>query len=154
MKKLFLITIILLVLTLSFSCSVIKTYEDTNGDDNYNLQTITSEMIMNKNGGLEVGSVSSQETKNNITSILLNVTKFDGIKSLYRFNKGTYGILVAFKATKGNGKLVITDGKKIIYEFVINEENQMYEFDCAGTSYLKVAGESLEFELTVKVEKK
>ena len=154
MKKLFLITIIMLVLTLTFSCSVIKTYEDTNGDNNFTLQTITKDMLIKNEGGLEVGSVSSQDTKNNITSILLNVSKFDGIKQVYRFKSGSYAVLVNFKATKGNGALVITDGKKIIYEFAINEENQSYEFECKTSNYLKVAGESLEFELSVKIEKK
>lgn len=153
MKKIFLILIFCLMF-FTMSCGVFATYEDTNGNDDYTLQSITMEMLLNKDSALEVGSVSSKNTKDGVTSLLLNVTKFDGVKMLNRFSKGSYTLLVSFKVRAGNTRLVITDGKKIIYDFLINEENQVYEFTCDSPYYLKIAGESCEFDLQVKIEKK
>ena len=154
MKKIILIGILSFILILAMSCGVFATYEDTNGNDDYTLQSITMEMLLNKDSALEVGSISSKDTKNGVTSLLLNVTKFDGVKMLNRFSKGSYTLLVSFKVRAGNTRLVLTDGKKIIYDFLINEENQVYEFTCDSPYYLKIAGESCEFDLQVKIEKK
>lgn len=154
MKKIVLLLLVSFLLILSLSCNILKTYEDTNGPDNYMLENITSEMIIKRDNSLETGSVSSKDTKNGITSIIFNVHKFDGVKQLHTFKSGSYAVLVSFKVTSGNTKLVITDGKKIVYEFLVNDAEQEYSFECSNNNYLKIAGEACEFQLSVKIEKR
>ena len=153
MKKL-LIVIIAIIAFFSMSCKAFERYEDTNGDNNYTLQHITEEMLIKNDSGLQVGAVSTKTTKNGETNISLSVMTFDGVNEIHRFKKGSYVVTINFKVSSGNTRLVITDGSKVIKGFNVNEDNQEYEFTCDKPYYLKLAGESCEFELKVVVKSK
>lgn len=144
MRKIKVVFSLFLLLCLLCACGLFLSYEDTNGDDNYELQTITEEMIID---GSKYSSVNSFETTvNNKTKV--TIKKFNGVKTLKTFNKGSYTINLNFEVTKGNAKLVLCDNDKIIYEFIINADNQTYIIDAESRVYLKIAGESCAFELT------
>ena len=53
--------IVLLLFSLVFllSCGVFTQYEDTNGTENYSLQSITEEMLIKNDKGLQIGAVTS-----------------------------------------------------------------------------------------------
>ena len=152
MKKVFLLICLLTVL-LSASCSAFKTYEDTNGEDNYSLQQISEDMLINDKGGVKIASISTSITKDGVTNIKLSVGEFNGVDEIYAFKKGSYVVTVNYKVNSGNTRLVITDGIDIIKDFKINEENQVFEFSCDGKYYLKLAGESCKYDLTVEIKK-
>ena len=151
MKK-FGFIIILFITIFLLSCKAFKQYEDTNGADNYALQSITEEMLIKESGGLQVGAISNNSTKNGVTSIYSKVHQFDGVNELHKIKKGNYVMKVSFVVTSGNTRLVITDGTKIIKEFEVNNENQEYVFSCDKTYYLKLAGESCEYELNIEIK--
>ncbi len=150
MKKIYLLFIILLSLFLT-SCGVFKTYEDTNGNDDYSLQEITEEMVIKNKGGVQIAAVSSEVTKDGVTNIKLSVGEFNGVNQIHVFRKGSYTVNVNYEVSGGNTRLVITDGSSIIKDFNVNEDNQVYEFTCEKNYYLKLAGESCEFKLNVEI---
>ena len=154
MKKIVSLVIITFVMLLACSCGPFKTYQDTNGDDNYTLQSITENEIINNTGGLKTAAVSNTKTKDGVTNITESIYRFDGIEKVYTFKKGSYAIKLSYTVKSGNGRLVITDGKKIIHDFLINEDNQEYEFEATSTSYLKLVGESCELQLEIEIIKK
>ena len=153
MKKVFLLLCFVLSIMM-ISCAGFTQYEDTNGEDNYRLQSITEEMLINKNGGLQIGAVNSKTTKNGVTNISSSVHQFDGVESFHSFKKGSYEVKVSFTVSSGNARLVITDGNKIIYDFNINQDDQVYEFTCNSTYQLKLAGEACEYNLKVEIKSK
>ena len=152
MKKIYLLFIILLTLFLT-SCSAFKTYEDTNGEDDYSLQEITEEMVIKNKGGVQIAAVSSEVTKDGVTNIKLSVGEFNGVNQIHVFRKGSYTVNVNYEVTSGNSRLVITDGSSIIKDFDINKDNQVYEFTCEKNYYLKLAGESCGYKLNVEIKK-
>ena len=153
MKKLIIVVIFMLSLTL-ISCKAFKQYEDTNGKDNYSLQSITEEEIIKNNGGLKVGAVSSKNTKDGVTSITESIFSFDGVEKVHSLKAGSYTITVDYTVKNGNGRFVITNGSKIIHDFVVNETNQVFELDSSEPCYLKLVGESCELEIKVEIKKK
>ncbi|HHX80163.1 MAG TPA: hypothetical protein GX692_03765 [Acholeplasmataceae bacterium] len=132
-----------LLLFLLCACSLFLNYEDTNGDDNYDLETITDEMIIEGSRSISIGSIESKVNNKG----KLSINKFNGVKTIKTFNNGSYTITVDFKVTKGNVKLVLCDDEKIIHEFSINSENQTFTIADESKVYFKIAGESSGFEL-------
>ena len=153
MKKIILAVILMMSLAL-VSCKAFKQYEDTNGKDNYSLQSITEEEIIKNNSCLKVGAVSSKSTKNGVTSITESVFTFDGVEKIHSLKAGSYTITVDYTIQNGNGRFVITNGSKIIHDFVINETNQVFELDSSEPCYLKLVGENCELEIKVEIKTK
>ena len=148
--------IVLLLFSLVFllSCGVFTQYEDTNGTDNYSLQSITEEMLIKNDKGLQIGAVTSSTRNNDEQKIKKSVHQFDGVEELAKIKSGTYEMILSFKVTSGNTRLVLTDGNKIVYEFMVNEDNQTYTFEAKQPYYLKLAGEALGYELEAVITKK
>lgn len=152
MKKYFIALIIVLSCFL-FSCKSYVQYSDTNGDDNYELESITDEMIVKQNKVLKMLAVTNQESKDGTTEISISVGRFDGVEKEYTFKKGSYTIEIDFTVNKGNARLVICNAKEIIYDFKVNETSQKYELNINETHYLKLVGESANISLKIKIEK-
>lgn len=151
MKRIFIFIFTIFLTLLLSSCGVFKTYEDTNGNDDYSLQEITEEMVIKNKGGVQIAAVSSEVTKDGVTNIKLSVGEFNGVNQIHVFRKGSYTVNVNYEVRGGNTRLVITDGSSIIKDFNVNEDNQVYEFTCEKNYYLKLAGESCEFKLNVEI---
>ena len=148
------IFILLFSFVFLMSCGLFDQYEDTNGEDNYALQSITEEMLMTSTKGLQIGAVTSSTKNKEEHKIKKSVHQFDGVEELAKIKSGSYEIVLTFKVNSGNTRLVLTDGNKVIHEFLINEESQIYNFDTTKSYYLKLGGECLNYELDVTITKK
>lgn len=95
MRKYGSVFLILLLVFLLCSCGLFLSYEDSNGDEDYTLQTISENMIIKKSNYSSVGSFES--TTNNKSKVSIN--KFNGVKIIETFRKNTYTITVSFKVT-------------------------------------------------------
>lgn len=114
-KKLWLVCFILpIVLTLT-SCAA--QIEDTNGTDNYDLNTLTDEDFFKQSNVTKFGSVTSK-INNQAT---LKVKKMSGVEVLDKINvsSGNLTIHTNLKITAGNIKLVLIYNDEIIKEFKI-----------------------------------
>ncbi|MFR7880699.1 MAG: hypothetical protein ACLU5J_03890 [Christensenellales bacterium] len=139
-KKLWLVCFILsIVLTLT-SCAA--QIEDTNGTDNYDLNTLTDEDFFKQSNVTKFGSVTSK-INNQAT---LKVKKMSGVEVLDKINvsSGNLTIHTNLKITAGNIKLVLIYNDEIIKEFKINEEDS-YTGIVNGVYYLKNSNRIGEF---------
>ena len=130
-------------------------YEDTNGDENFKLQTITTENIINRDIGssgityeeLSVGDVTSTEYKSK---------NFNGVEQIYQTNfigKSDIQVYIGHMNVKsGNFKLAIINDGKIIDEIPLDAfgDTFLYE-DLKGEFAIHVAGGSAAFDFHIEV---
>ena len=120
--------------------------EDTNGPDNYKLQTITDYNIIN----LDVGALNVKESTDAITNTTTySSDKFTGVYEIYGINlKGNrFDISINHaQVTSGNFKMVLVHNDEIVHEFKLNELMQDYTLENPdGYVALRIAGESADF---------
>jgi hypothetical protein len=150
MKKLCkLLLAIVLVLTLS---GCFKQVEDTNGPDDYTIQTYTDKDITYGNkkhvfiGALE-NSIGNHGS--------LKVSKFSGIYDLYKVNASNQRLEfnITAKCSSGNFRVVIVHDNEIIYNVKINQ-NDVKAFDnCDGNYTIVIVGESAKIDVNYMVIK-
>lgn len=137
-------------------CACGTTYEDTNGNDDYSLQTITDENIINLDVGssglsyeeLDLGVVQSSEysAKNFNGVARLFLTSFLGKSDIYVY-------VGHLNVKKGNFKLVVINNDEIIYTIPLDTFGEKFLFeDLTGDFSIHVAGESAEFDFHLEVE--
>ena len=120
--------------------------EDTNGADNYELQTITDEDIVN----MEMGAKGYAVTTHNITKTTeISSSKFTGVHRVVYSNllgKSDFVLNIHnFKVEGGNFKMaVVHDGEIVDVLTAETAENYVLE-DVSGTVSLVIAGESADF---------
>ena len=130
------------------ACGVIEHIEDTNGAENFTLQTITDENIIR----LDTGSRGVTETTNNITNtVTYSSKKFTGVYEIYGENIWTtrYEIIVNHaRVDSGNFKMVLVVDDEIVHEFALNELTQSFVLENGVSGYvaLRIAGESANFQ--------
>lgn len=146
MKKIVSIFFVLVFVLCLSACHV----EDTNGDDNYDLETYTDEDIIE--GTNITTTFSYQSYVNNKGKF--GCSKMSGVKLIDTFhcNNGTLRIEFTSNVTKGNFKLVVVhDG---IIDVIPINQTYVYEVNNALGDYeIKVVGESAKFEMTYEWEK-
>ena len=130
-------------------------YEDTNGENNYSLQTITNENIINLDTGSS-GLSYSEEDLGGIISTKYSSKNFNGVEQLYTTNFiGSSDITVyigTMNVKSGNFKLVAINEDKIIKEFPLDAFAETYFFeDISGTFSIHVAGESASFNFSIQI---
>lgn len=152
MKKIIILLLILMLLLFS-GCEKREIYPDTNGSDNYELQTITTDKLFKTNSFIVIGFVSTRTQKDEIIKVHQSAFELNGVRKVEEFEKGKYDIKVDFKVNSGNTKLVLTDGGNIIYEFNPNEGIINYSFENNSKYFLKIAGESLDYQLDIEITK-
>lgn len=124
---------------------------DTNGPDNYSLETISDIDIVNntcKNTGVNKG-------KNEIEKTITYTSKqFSGTEKLNLVEFGGNGDkidILKYDVKSGNARLVAVENGKIVYEFVPNSGAQ--SFVSKGNDIdIVLAGESADFELTYSTQ--
>lgn len=149
MKKMLAFAIIaaLALLVLSGCASHI---EDTNGSDDFSLQTITDQNIIS---GMSSISVSSTKSSNS-SRTTLKVGKFSGVKTLEKLQSGSYEFTVTFNAEAGNCRLVICDDENILSDIDIGAKDQTITVKSNDSKlYLKIAGESAKFDIEYSYKK-
>ncbi len=121
--------------------------EDTNGADNFTLQTITDENIINRDIGA-MGLKKSKDSISNTTTYSSN--KFTGVEEIYGTNiiGNRFDITINHaRVDKGNFKIVLLENDEIVHEFKLNELTQTYTLkNPSGYVALRIAGESADFQ--------
>ncbi len=126
--------------------SDIEHIEDTNGADNYNLQQITDDNIINMDvGALNVGRKKSAVSE----TVTYSSDKFTGVTEIFTENmvSNRFDITVNHVSVKsGNFKMVLVYNDEIVHEFKLNELTQDFTLkNVKGTISLRIAGESADF---------
>ena len=153
MKKLLsLLFVILMVLTLA-ACGT--EYEDTNGDDNFALQTITDEDIIHLKTGSS-GLSYHEETIGIMSSSEYSSKNFNGVDQLYLANyilDSDVTLSIGYlNVTAGNFRMVVINNDEIIFDVPLDSAAEAYIFeDVNGSFSVHVAGESAAVEFNFSV---
>ncbi len=120
--------------------------EDTNGEENFELQTITDEDIAK----IEMGSLNVTTSTNSITNMTeISSSKFTGVyEVLYTNLIGKSDFLLNiydFQINGGNFKMVVVHNGKIIHTLTPENSEEYLLEDVNGTVSLVIAGESADF---------
>ena len=154
MKRFFcLFTAIVMCLTL-VGCGT--KYEDTNGPDDYSLQTITDENIINR----DIGASGLTYTETNLADVVssseYSAKNFNGVDQIYTV--GFWGpsdiqVYIGHMNVKsGNFRLVAINNDEIIFDFPLDAFGETYWFeDLTGDFSIHVAGESAAFEFYIDI---
>ena len=124
--------------------------DDTNGEDDFTLETISKDDMINNS--ISASTVSFTKTVGNKTEV--TIKKFSGVKSIYKeySANGEYTFDFDVKCNNGNLAVVLVCEDEIVKEIPINETSSFsYSFD--GNFEVKIAGESANLEIYFVVEK-
>lgn len=148
MKKIRIFAIILLCMLVTLSLTAcVEHIEDTNGDDNFSLETITDSDIESGVISTVIEGESKQTVVNKTT---YKVKKLSGIKKLEEFDViKSFTITSDMTVSAGNCRLVLLKNSKIFKDLNINGSERL-TFD-GGSYSLVVAGESAELSLTYTI---
>jgi len=143
---------ILLVLftILSFPGCTITVYEDTNGEADFSLQTLTEEDIVRGTNTVQV--MTSTATVNDKT--VCKAKTISGVVELWNktLKDEALEIVVSCEISKGNARLVLVIDDEIVHNFALNAESQHFSLDnVTGKISLKLAGESAGYRITYTV---
>jgi len=148
------IVIVVAVGAVSLLTSDLKHIEDTNGPDNYALQTITDADIIRH----EMGCLNLNQSEGLLSdTITYSSDKFTGVSELYRseeivFSTGVSVTVNHAAVDAGNFRIVLVHEDQIIHEFALNELSQTHILeDFKGRFSLVIAGESADFSLDFDV---
>ena len=153
MKRfLWLLTVFCLCLALS-GCGT--QYEDTNGPEDFSLQTITDENIIH----LETGASGLSYKESNLAGIQsteYSAKNFNGVEQIYLTNfllPSDIEIYIGHMDVKqGNFRLVVVNNDAIIHEIPLDAFGDTFRFeDLTGSFSVHVAGESAAFSFHIDI---
>ncbi len=149
MKKYFLFIILLLCLT---SCTFSHT-KDTNGPENFTIQTFTDEEILTNNTNLYSHSrYSRSETKFNI-EYGGTAKKYSGVDEIEEYNNSSsFTLTLTNNVESGNFCVVIIYNNTIIDRIPANT-TYTKNFLESGKYLIKIVGESAKFDITFTITK-
>lgn len=141
-----------LVLSLS-ACG--EAIEDTNGENNTSLNTITKEEILS-NSITSSGLGYSESNTMGITSFEYQDKNFNGVEEVFResylFSSGVSVDVSYIELESGNFRMYVIHEGKILKEIEPGVFNESYLFeDIEGEFYIRVAGESAKVEFNFNV---
>ncbi len=150
MKRYWIIGLILAMCLGLVACGQI---EDTNGEQDYSLATITEEqLVKGTNSSSKVGFLHTQINN----SHTFKVNKFSGVEAIesVRATESTKSITFLVESTRNSGNLYVyvrCDGQ-IVGDFEIGTKDDLViENPAPGKYELCVAGESASYELSVTI---
>lgn len=137
---------LIVVAVIWFTGSKLEHIADTNGPDDFTLQTITDDNIRNRDiGALNVGQSTSLVSD----TVSYSSKKFTGVYEVFTQNIVTnrYEITVNHaRVDAGNFKMVLCVDDEIVHEFTLNTLSQTFVLEHVnGTVSLRIAGESADF---------
>lgn len=150
MKKYICIILILSVL-MSFAGCHISALEDSNGESDFTLQTITEQDILE--GMSTTTFMSSSVTLHNTTTY--KAKTMSGVKELLSvtLDNEPLDMVVSCEITNGNARLVLVVNDEIVHDFALNERNQRFSLEMvSGEVSLKLAGESCGYAVTCTLQ--
>lgn len=149
----------LLTFVVAFMClgmvSCGTQYEDTNGPDDFTLQTITDENIIN----LETGSSGLSYKEQNAAgfhSSKYYAKNHNGVDQIFLtdfIGPSDVEVYIGHMAVEsGNFKLVVINNDEIIKEIPVDAFNESFYFEnLTGTFAIHVAGESAKFDFHIDI---
>ena len=152
MKRYWIFGLILAICLGLVACGQI---EDTNGEDDYSLATITKEeLVKGASSSSQVGFLHTQVNDKHT----YKVAKFSGVEVLesVRATESTQSITFTVESTRESGNLYIyvRCDQEIVGEFAIGKgDSLILEQPAPGKYELCIAGESASFEMTVIIQK-
>ncbi|MBQ8015553.1 MAG: hypothetical protein IJ264_05140 [Clostridia bacterium] len=140
--------VLVIVCAVWFLGSDLEHIEDTNGAENFALQTITDDNIIKRDVGA-MGLEKSTDAISNTTTY--SSEKFTGVEEIYSNNIWGNRLEITInhaRVDSGNFKIVLLEGEKIVHEFALNELTHSYVLENPnGYISLRIAGESADFML-------
>ena len=154
MRK-FILLFLTVCLTMTLSACLTQ-YEDTNGADDFSLQTITDQNIIN----LDIGASGLTYTQENLGDLIssseYSSKNFNGVEQIYLTNfllPSDIEVYIGHMNVKqGNFKLVVVNNDEIIHEFALDTFGETFRFeDITGSFSIHVAGESAAFGFYIDI---
>lgn len=153
MKKLLSLILVGVMCLVLVACG--KEYEDSNGEDDFSLQTITDENIIN----LETGASGLTYTEQNIGALHsseYSSKNFNGVEQIYLTDyigkSDVYVYIGHMNVKSGNFKMVAINNDEIIHEFDLDAfGEEIYFEDIKGPFSIHVAGESAAFDFYIDI---
>ena len=152
---------VLVLLFAGFLCFSIagcggEDYEDSNGSDNFALQTITDKNIVNLDIGASGLSYTEESLGDEVYSSEYSSKNFNGVERIYYTSYILPSDVQVYIGTmdvkEGNFRLVAVLDDKIIHEFPVDSFNEIFTFEnIEGDFSICVAGESAVFEFYLEV---
>lgn len=132
-------------------------YEDTNGADNFTLQTITDRNIIALDTGASGLRYTQDSADSTITSSEFSAKAFNGVEQIYQTNfllSSDVSVYIGHMNVKsGNFKLAVLNNDEIIQEIPLDAFNETFLFeDMKGDFSIRVAGESAAFSFFLQVD--
>lgn len=131
-------------------------YEDTNGENNFKLQSISNENIIHLQTG--ASGLSYKETNiGGLHSSEYYSKNFNGVEQIflndYIMKSDVHVYIGHMSVESGNFKLVAINNDKIIHEFDLDTFNEDFYFeDIKGPFSIHVAGECAKFEFYIDID--
>ena len=150
MKKLICALLAVFIL-LSFTGCGTRSYEDTNGEDDYSLQTITEADIIR---GIGSSIFMSSTVRNNHVTVCTART-MSGVAKLFELdlNGEDLDLTVSCSITKGNARLVLVINDEIVHDFGLKGMNQNFTLEnVTGAVSLRIAGESTGYSIKYELK--
>ncbi len=154
MKKIIAICLCCVFLFTLYACG--DKYEDTNGADDYTLQTITDDDIINLSTGSS-GMTYKEEGKDlPVSSAEYHAKNFNGVENIYRnyfVGDSDINIYIGHMTVeKGNLRICVVVDGQIIFDIPLDSFNDTYTFeDLKGDTFITVAGESAAFDFSIDI---
>ena len=154
MKKMLRLLLVACMCAVLAGCG--EEYEDTNGPDNFELQTITDENIIHLETGAS-GLTYKESSIGGFSSSEYSAKNFNGVEQLYLTNfigKSDLRIYIGnMNVESGNFKLAVINNDKIIKEIPLDAFGEEFWFeDLEGSFSVHVAGESAKFDFHIQFE--
>ena len=148
--KLLNLILIFLILSLLLTGCEYGQIEDTNGEEDYSIQTILDDKI--KEGPNTRYVINSKwSTKDNVTT--MKIEKFSGLfllRTTHVTNK-TLTYEIDSIVEKGNFKIVIVKNNEEIINVLINSTELVTINDAEGKYQIKAVGESAKFKMRFEI---
>ena len=140
--------VVIAVAVVWFMSDDLEHIADTNGPNDFTLQTITDSNIC----ALDMGALNVEKSRDLLggDTVSYHSEKFTGVYEVFRENLVTnrYEITVNHaRVDSGNFKMVLCVDDEIVHEFTLNELTQTFVMeDVRGTVSLRIAGDSADFQ--------
>lgn len=147
------VTVLVIVCGIWFLSDDLEHIEDTNGAENFELQTITDANIIN----MDISALNYKESAGIITNTTTySSDKFTGVAEIYGINLVGNRFVITVnhaRVDSGNFKIVLLEDDEIVHEFKLNELTQTFTLENpSGYISLRIAGESADFQFDYSLD--